>query len=256
MNKFQIFVLITTIMVLGFAAAALTTAPLANADNSTSTTAGSGLLTVAAPTKNTTNVNMLPSDYLDLEVSNFSVANFSVSAFNRSSYQWNEQSNFGLPVGSLVNYTGYQFVPTNGTLYRINVQLPTNQSLLVYKDTSLIFNATRLEPTDVTFTITAVRPNATQGWSLLWGNLNFKANLPAVSETDVGIVVLGFAALLMFLGHRKIAPLPMVIGTLIVVVVGFALIGLIAVLAFVLYILGYMGIGMYYKRKQNPKAKQ
>jgi hypothetical protein len=197
---------------------------------------------------NSTKISLEPTDILTLEAKNLTNVNFAVTALNDSQYSWTLTNTFGLPTGA--NLTGYQFQPINGTLYRIAVLVPAgnNQSVLVYKNVQLVYNGS----SDVTLIINSTRPIATQPWSILWGSLNIKADLPSVSGIDIELVIAAFGCLLIFLGHRRTSNIIMFIGMFVLLIIGFITLGLIAVIVLLAYIFSYALLNRLDKRKQNP----
>ena len=200
--------------------------------------------------QNITKIVLLPSDTLTLETKNLTIANFSVIALNQSSYGWSEENSFGLPIGES-NFSGYAFTPTNGTLYYIAVVIPpvANSTLLVYRNTQLVFNATRNTGINVDLKIVSTRPTPQSNWSVLFGGLNIKANVPLPSGWEIELVVLAFVGVLMGLGHRRNSTILMYIGLVILGILGFIVIGLLSMIAFVLYGLAYFLVNRHYKKK-------
>jgi hypothetical protein len=194
----------------------------------------------------------VPSDTLVFEVRNLTLANFSVSALNASSYQWTQVSGFGLPIGQ--NYSGYIFAPKNGTLYYITAALPKmmNSSLLVYKNTELVFNSSsNSSPIALTFTINSIRPPVPTGWSFLFGNLNIKTKVPLPSAAEIEGVVAAFGVGMLVFAHKRGSSIIMYLGMTILMVVGFVSIGILTLLIFGAYMLSYAGVNYFSTKKRE-----
>jgi len=249
MNTSQITLIIMLVVIFGSVGVYEVTAQTSNLVEVSSTTdppintLSSSLL---SPPINSTSIRLLPTDTLTLEVKNLSLSDFAITASNQSSYSWTQESDFGLPVGK--NYSGYVFMPVNGTTYIIQVTLPQNQSLLIYKDTQLVFNATRLQPVNITLNISSARPPLSSNWSFLFGSLNIKANIPLPSAFDIEIVIIGLGILLMFAAHWKRSGGLMYLGMAILTVVGFIGIGLLVFMFLLVYVLVYVGLNLHDKR--------
>ena len=248
-------IVIVVIMFTSIAAYALMTEAASPAPIVTTTASNnSPLLTITVnnAATNITKITLLPTDIMTFLVRNNTAANFSVSALNDSSYGWTQTNVFGLPIGQ--NYSGYTFAPTNGTLYYVTVNAPNiaNNSVLVYRNSQLVFNATRIsKPISVVFTLKSTRPLPPSTWNPLFGGLNLKLNVPWPSgiEFEVGFIV--FGALMMYLAHRRASPIIMYFGMAILFAVGFVMIGLLTLLILIAYVLSFVVVNFVDKRKRT-----